>query len=131
MSFSCSKKYASAVEILLRKESWNCYHPEDFWDAMCQYRYYIRYLWPTLALHGINGDSAGNYHLMGEESTNLQHGQLTIHQHHILPCNTTFRQHEISPTLANITIRQRLALVHHFTCSCTLQISTTFIDPIL
>jgi hypothetical protein len=24
---------------------------------------------PTLALHGINGDSAGNYHLMSEEST--------------------------------------------------------------
>jgi hypothetical protein len=23
---------------------------------------------PTLALHGINGDSAGNYHLMDEES---------------------------------------------------------------
>jgi hypothetical protein len=24
---------------------------------------------PTLALHGINGESAGNYHLIDEEST--------------------------------------------------------------
>jgi hypothetical protein len=24
---------------------------------------------PTLALHGINGESAGNYHLINEEST--------------------------------------------------------------
>jgi hypothetical protein len=26
---------------------------------------------PTLALHGINGDSAGNYHHMDEESTGI------------------------------------------------------------
>jgi hypothetical protein len=30
--------------------------------------FFIREL-PTLALHGISGDSAGNYHLMDEEST--------------------------------------------------------------
>jgi hypothetical protein len=37
------------------KESWNRYHPEEFWNA----------------LHVINGESAGNYHLMDEESNGI------------------------------------------------------------
>jgi hypothetical protein len=42
MSFSCLtfKKNAYAVKILPSKESWNCYHPEDFWNAMCQRSHY-------------------------------------------------------------------------------------------
>jgi hypothetical protein len=39
------------------KESWNRYNSEDVWNAMCQ-----------RSQHGINGDSAGNYHYMDEES---------------------------------------------------------------
>jgi hypothetical protein len=37
------------------KESWNRCHPEE--------------VGPTLALHGINRESVGNYHLIDEEST--------------------------------------------------------------
>jgi hypothetical protein len=56
--FSCLNFfYASAIKALQSKESWNCYHPDDFSNAMCQHS------------HGINGDFAGNYHLMDEEST--------------------------------------------------------------
>jgi hypothetical protein len=40
MTFSCinfKKNYAYAVKILPSKESWNCYHPEDFWNAVRQH----------------------------------------------------------------------------------------------
>jgi hypothetical protein len=54
------------------KESWNHYHPEDIWNAMSQHSH---------ALHGINGDSAGNYHLMDKESTRGKefHRELPAH----------------------------------------------------
>jgi hypothetical protein len=39
-------------------KSWNCYHPEEVWNAMRQ-----------LALHEINRESAGNRQLKDEEST--------------------------------------------------------------
>jgi hypothetical protein len=104
--FFILKNYAYPVKILPNKESWNCYHPEDFWNvasntrttleqgilhrenvwnAMCQHTHYSTREYgileslpsggslerdvPTHALLGINGESAGNYHLMIEEST--------------------------------------------------------------
>jgi hypothetical protein len=82
--FKFFKKIVSAVKILPNREFWICYNPENFWNAMnLEYSHYmgvrnpgmvtIRRTFgrdvPTLALHGINGNSAGNYHLMDEEFT--------------------------------------------------------------
>jgi hypothetical protein len=41
MTFSCLN-YAYAVKILPSKESWNCYHPEDFWNAVRQHSHNTR-----------------------------------------------------------------------------------------
>jgi hypothetical protein len=76
------KTYAFAVRILHIKESWNCYHPEDFSSANCPpstatvtgittgYTVICREL-PAhgRGIHRKNGYSAGNYQLMDEEST--------------------------------------------------------------
>jgi hypothetical protein len=57
--FKFLKNYAYVVKILPSEEFWNCYWPGGF---------FIHGL-PTLALHGINSDSAGNYQLIDKEST--------------------------------------------------------------
>jgi hypothetical protein len=64
MTFSCInlKNYASAVKILPSKESWNKV------ELLPSRGFFVRGL-PTLALHGINSDSAGNYRLIDEKST--------------------------------------------------------------
>jgi hypothetical protein len=59
------------------------HHPEEFWNAVCQHLHNtgvrnpgivpsggsLECNVPTLALHGINGDSAGNDPLIDDEST--------------------------------------------------------------
>jgi hypothetical protein len=56
---------------------------------------------PTLALHGINGDSAGNYHLMDEESAGGRgfRRELPAHRQGIHP------KKEIPPGITNLFIR--------------------------
>jgi hypothetical protein len=63
-------------------ESRNRYHPEDVWNAVCQHSHYTGVMnpdslpsggslergVPTLALHGINGESAENYQLIDEDT---------------------------------------------------------------
>jgi hypothetical protein len=69
------KNYAYAVRILPSKESWNCYHLENFWNAVRQPSHNTRVKIlesllsggrlecdaPTLALHGSN-ESWNRYH---------------------------------------------------------------------
>jgi hypothetical protein len=74
--------------------SWNCYHPEDFWNAVSQHSHYtevmnrgivtIRRMFGTrcaIALHGIAGESGGNYHLINEESTGGREFRLELPAH--------------------------------------------------
>jgi hypothetical protein len=67
------------------KESWNRYYSEEVWNAMCQHSDY-----------GINGEFAGNYHTMNEESTGgrgfrreLPAHRLEIHQRKGIPPGIT------------------------------------------
>jgi hypothetical protein len=57
------------------KESWNCYHPEDFWNAMCQH---LPYTGSMVILPGVitpwtrnpleEGLFCWNYQIMDEDS---------------------------------------------------------------
>jgi hypothetical protein len=76
------KNYTSAVNILQRKESCNCCHPEDFTSANCQHSPSNDRDCGSPQKKGKNGDSAGTRNPMAESAFHRKlpaHGR-EIHQ---------------------------------------------------
>jgi hypothetical protein len=106
-------------------ESWNRYHPEDVWNAMCLHSHYTGVMnpgivtiwrslergWPTLALHGINGESAGNYPLINEECTRGRGFwlKLTAHRRGIHPPGRGFHWELLTHLLGFRPVRSKFA----------------------